>query len=94
MKNSQFLLLLPLAIDQLWGSSIYTILDLQSMYILGHIQAGDEWKTVFSIMSSHYHYNVMAYGLVNAPAFFQDFMNKVYRNMANHSFIVYIWMIY
>lgn len=54
------------------------------------IRAGDEWKTPFSTTSGHYQNNVMAYGLVNATAFFQAFMNDVFRDMINRYIIVYL----
>lgn len=37
-----------------------------------------------------YQYNVMAYGLVNAPAFFQSFMNDVFCNILNCFVILYL----
>lgn len=46
----------------------------------------------FGTTSGHYHYSVMAYGLVNAVwlrSFFQAFMNDVFREMLN-SVIVYL----
>lgn len=32
----------------------------------------------------------MVYGLVNAPFFFQAFMNYVFRDMLNHFVVVYL----
>lgn len=53
-------------------------------------RAGDEWQTAFSTTSGHYEYNVMAYGLVDIPSFFQAFMNDVFKNMLKRFAIVYI----
>lgn len=61
-------------------------LDLWSVYNLVWGRAGDEWKMAFSMISSHYHYNVMSYG----PAFFQSFMNAVFRDMLQKFVIVYL----
>lgn len=51
--------LVPSAIKQLGGASIYTKLNLQSACNLVWIKAGDEWKTAFSTTLGH-QYNVMA----------------------------------
>lgn len=63
--------LVPAAINQLRGSTIFPKLDLWSAYNVVCVCAGDEWKTAFSTTSGHYQYNVMAYGLIIAPAVFK-----------------------
>lgn len=82
--------LVPLAIKQLRGSTIYTKLDLRSAYNLVCIHTGNKWRTAFSTMSGHYQYNVMATGLVNPPSFFQAFMNNILHDMLNWFVIVYL----
>lgn len=54
------------------------------------IRAGDVWKTAFSTTSGHYSYTVMPYALVNAPSFFQSFINDVFCNMLNKYLVVYL----
>ncbi|KAK3514046.1 hypothetical protein QTP70_002507 [Hemibagrus guttatus] len=44
----------------------------------GHYKEGDEWKTAFHTMWGHYKYLVMPYGLTNAPAVFQAFINEIF----------------
>lgn len=46
---------------QLYGASIFTELDLQSMYNLIRINEGNEWKTAFVTPAGHYEYCVMPY---------------------------------
>ena len=48
---------------------------------LVRIWEGDEWKTAFSTTSGHYEYLVMPYGLKNAPAVFQSFVDEILRDM-------------
>lgn len=47
-------------------------------------------EDTFSTTSGHYHYIIMAYGLINAPVYFQAFMNDVLRDMINCFTIVYL----
>lgn len=83
--------LVPLAIEQIRGASIYTKLDLRSTYNLIRIRAGDEWKTTFSTTLGNYQYNVMPDGLANAlPLKYTD----VFRDMLNCCVIVYIGEIF
>ncbi|KAL0152925.1 hypothetical protein M9458_051754, partial [Cirrhinus mrigala] len=67
-----------------------TKLDLRSAYNLIRIREGDEWKTAFVTPTGHYEYQVMPYGLVNAPSVFQNFTHEVLREFLHHFFIVYI----
>ncbi len=69
--------LVPAALEQLRGATIFTKLDLRSAYNLIHIRKGDEWKTAFVTPTGHYEYRVMPYDLVNAPSIFQGFMHEV-----------------
>ena len=82
--------LVPSAIEQLRKATIFTKLDLRSAYNLICIKPGDEWKTAFSTTTGHYEYQVVPYGLANAPAVFQSFINDVFRDMLNKWVIVYI----
>lgn len=81
--------LVPAALEQLRGATVFTKLDLRSVYNLIRIREG-EWKTAFITPIGHYEYLVMPYGLVNAPAIFQDFMHEVLREFLHKSVLVYI----
>ena len=41
------------------------------------IQKGDEWKIAFQIKYGHFEYQVMFFGLSNASASFQGYVNKI-----------------
>ncbi|KAK3516588.1 hypothetical protein QTP70_021959, partial [Hemibagrus guttatus] len=60
--------LVPAALEQLQGASIFSKLDLRSAYNLIRIKEGDEWKMAFHTTRGHYEYLVKSYGLTNAPA--------------------------
>ncbi|KAL0165801.1 hypothetical protein M9458_037645 [Cirrhinus mrigala] len=82
--------LVPPALEQLREATIYTKLDLRSAYSLIRIKEGDEWKTAFLTTRGHYEYQVMPYGLANAPAVFQSFINEILKEFINKFVIAYI----
>ncbi|KAK3548058.1 hypothetical protein QTP70_004282 [Hemibagrus guttatus] len=82
--------LVPAALEQLREAKIYTKLDLRNAYNLIRIQEGDEWKTAFLTTRGHYEYRVMPYGLANAPAVFQSFINEIFRDIMNKYVVAYI----
>ncbi|BBH09221.1 hypothetical protein Prudu_021656 [Prunus dulcis] len=49
----------------------------------------DRYKTAFVTSFGHYEWNVMPFGLQNAPSDFQNIMNEIF-NPFNHFSIVYI----
>ncbi|KAI2649352.1 Transposon Tf2-6 polyprotein [Labeo rohita] len=83
--------LVPPALEQLREATIYTKLDLRSAYNLIRIKEGDEWKTAFLTTRGHYEYQVMPYGLANAPAVFQSFINEIFKDFMNKFVIAYIY---
>ncbi len=54
------------------------------------IKEGDEWKTAFNTPLGHFEYQVLPFGLVNAPAVFQALVNDVLRDMLNIFVFVYL----
>ena len=48
-----------------------------SAYHQMRIKKGDEWKTAFQTQYSHFECQVMLFGLSNAPASFQGYINKM-----------------
>ncbi|KAK3553382.1 hypothetical protein QTP70_003555 [Hemibagrus guttatus] len=81
---------IPAALEQLREAKIYTKLDLRSAYNLIRIKEGDQWKTAFLTTRGHYEYRVMPYGLANAPAVFQSFINEIFRDIMNKYVVAYI----
>jgi len=59
-------------------------------YNLVRIAKGDKWKTVFHTHYRSYEFNVMHYGLMNAPASFQRFMNDILKDLLDVCIVVYL----
>ena len=49
----------------------------------------DRYKTAFIVPFGHYEWNVMPFGIKNAPSEFQNIMNEIFTPFTNFS-IVYI----
>jgi len=90
IRNSYPLPLISELLDRVKGAKIFTKLDLKSAYNLVRIKEGDEYKTAFRTRYGHYEYLVMPFGLKNAPATFQHFINDVLSDYLDEFVISYI----
>ena len=77
-------------INQLVGSQVFTKLDLRSGYHNIQIKEGDKWKTAFRTKEGLFKYQVMLFGLQNAPSVFQRFMNHIFRDLLGKGVVVYL----
>ena len=77
MKNQYPLPLIGEALDRLGQAKHLTQLDLTSAYHKMRIWEGDKWKTAFHIRYGHFEYQAMPFGLSNALASFQGYINKI-----------------
>ena len=68
-------------LDQTKGAKWLTRLDLKNSYNLIRIAAGDEWKTAFKTKRGLFEYTVMPFGLMNAPATFQEMMDTIFGDL-------------
>ena len=77
IKNQYLLPLISKLLDQLGQVRRFIQLDLTNSYNRMRICEGDEWKTVFQTWYGHFKYQVMPFGLFNALATFQEYVNKI-----------------
>jgi hypothetical protein len=54
------------------------------------IKEGDEWKTAFKTRYRHFEYNIMPFGLINAPAIFQHLMNNIFHKFLDDFVVCYL----
>ena len=90
IKNRYPLPLIGELLDRLAQAKPFTQLDLTSAYHRMRIKKGDEWKTAFQTRYGHFEYQVMPFGLSNAPASFQGYINKILTEKLDIFVIVYL----
>ena len=77
-------------LDTLAGSTWFTTLDLKNGYWQVEVAAEHQDKTAFCTPEGLYEFNVMPFGLCNAPATFQQLINSVLAGLQWTSCLVYI----
>ena len=70
IKNRYPLPLIGESLNRLRRAKQFTQLDLISVYYQMRIREGDEWKTAFRTRYDHFEYQVIPFGLSNAPSSF------------------------
>ena len=76
-KDSYPLPRIDSTLDKLAGLTWYSTLDLKSSYWQEEVVGKDREKTALSVGNGLWQYNVMAFGLCNAPATFEHLVENV-----------------
>ncbi|GKB66849.1 putative reverse transcriptase domain-containing protein [Tanacetum coccineum] len=90
VKNHYPLLRINDLFDQLYGSSVYSKIDLRLGYHQQRVREEDIPNTAFKTQYGHYEFQVMPFGLTNAPAVFMDLINRVCKPYLDKFVIVFI----
>ncbi|GKB63694.1 putative reverse transcriptase domain-containing protein [Tanacetum coccineum] len=90
VKNRYPLLRIEDLFDQLQRSKVYSKIDLRSGYHQLRVREEDIPKTAFRTRYDHYEFQVMLFGLTNAPEIFMDLMNRVRKPYLDKFMIIFI----
>lgn len=74
--------------ERFCSAKVFTKLDLQGAYNLVCMCQGDVWKTAFRTIYRQFESLVMPFGLCNALATFQHFIDYVFINLLDQFVIV------
>jgi hypothetical protein len=76
--------------DRVCDSKIFTTIDIKNAYHLIRIKEGEEWKIALRCRYGLYEFLVIPFGLTNAPAYFQDMMNHILKDLLDKGVVEYI----
>ena len=90
IKNKYSLPRIDDLFDQLQGASVFSKIDLRSVYHQLKIRQSNVSKMVFKTRYGHYEFLVIPFGLKNAPTAFMDLINRVFHPYLDQFAIIFI----
>ncbi|EDN03595.1 hypothetical protein HCAG_01460 [Histoplasma mississippiense (nom. inval.)] len=90
VKDRYPLPLIDEMIDRLSGARVFSKIGIRDAYHRIRVNENDIWKTAFRTKYGNFEYLVLPFGLCNAPATFQAYINEALRGLVDVSCIVYL----
>ena len=90
IKNKYPLPLIGGLLESVRGAKRFTKFDARDGFNILRMAPGDEQKTAFRCRYGLFEYNVMPFGLCNAPGSFQGFMNEILHDFIDDFVVVYL----
>ena len=90
IKNRYPLPLIDDVIGSLAGAKYFTSMDLRNGYHNLRIAHGYEWLTAFRTKYGLFEYTCVPFGLTNAPAAFQNFMDNIFSDLLYKGVVIYL----
>ena len=90
IKNHYPLLLISKLLNQLWQAKYFTKINLLTAFYQLHIAKVDKWKITFWTCYRYFEYLIMSFGLMNALALFQAYINDILCEFLNQFCIAYL----
>ena len=89
-KNCLALPIIGEILNCLTGATHFTKLDLKDAYHRIPIAEQDQWKIAFRMRYGHFEYLVLLFGLTNASAIFQAYINSALSSLVDSICVVYL----
>lgn len=89
-KNRTPLPLIPELLDRLREAKYFARIDLADGYKQLRMAEGSEYLTAFGTRFGSFEYQVMPFGLCNAPATFQSLINTTFHDMVDQFVVAYL----
>lgn len=77
-------------LQRVGGCSVFSKIDLNNAYHQLPMFESDKEKTAFTCRYGTFEFNVMPFGLMNAPSTFQRVMNSVFMELLDSGVLIYM----